>query len=336
MNLIRILPRKRGDADVAIDFGTANTRVFLRGSGIVFEEPSLCCFSDEPMRPKLIAAGDEAHRLVDRTFGSLRIARPLARGVLNDIDAGRELLRHALRAGIGGRHLRRPRAVLGVTADATHAERQALVTTAQDAGLRVVQLVPEPLAAAFGAGLPVDQAEGSMLIECGAGTTEVVVLSLGALCLRRSVRVGGHALDQAIAEYVHSKHKFQIGAETAERVKLEIVERMADDRPQPKDLELKGHNLLSGGPGVLAVNAWEIIAIVDRHAASIVDVVRDVLNDTPPELSRDIHDRGILLTGGSASITILQHAITRATGLSTRVAQDPLRCVAEGLGRLIS
>lgn len=336
MHQIQAMFTSRADAEVAIDFGTANTRIFLRGSGIVFEEPSLCCFSDETGRPKLMAAGSEVSRMVDRTSGSLYIVRPLVRGVLNDIDAGRELLRHALRIGIGRRHMRSPRAVLGVPADATDAEQKALITTAQDAGVRVVQLVPEPLAAAFGADVPMDGAKGSMLIECGAGTTEVVVLSLGALCLKRSVRVGGQALNQAIADHVHSKHKFRIGAETAERVKLEVAEWLADGHSHPKDLQLKGYSFLSGGPGTLAVSAHEIIGVVDRHAATVVDVVRAVLNETPPELSRDIHDHGILLTGGSASISILQHAIARATGLTTRVAPDPLRCVTQGLGRMVS
>lgn len=326
---------KRGAADLAIDFGTANTRIYVRGSGIVFEEPSLCCFSDETWEPKLLAVGEAVTRIVGRTSGPLRIARPLARGVLNDIEAGREMLRHAIHASIGRRRLRSPRAIIGVPADATHAERTALVTTANDAGVRVVELVPEPLAAAFGAGLPVEEPEGSMLIECGAGTTEVGVLSLGALCVQRSVRIGGHALNQAIIDHLHSRHKFLIGQETAERVKLEISERLFDDQSNTSDLELKGHNVLSGGPTTFCVSAQELIGVIDRHAALIVDVVRDALNETPPELSRDIHDRGIYLSGGSASVKILQHAITQATGLRTHVADEPLRCVAKGLGAMM-
>ncbi|RYE51934.1 MAG: rod shape-determining protein, partial [Rhizobiaceae bacterium] len=255
--------------------------------------------------------------------------------VLNDIEAGREMLRHAIDASIGRRRLRSPRAIIGVPADATHAERTALVATASDAGVRVVHLVPEPLAAAFGAGLPVDEPEGSMLIECGAGTTEVVILSLGTLCVQRSVRVGGQALDQAIADHLHSKHKFLIGKGTAERVKLDIAARLVGDQSHMADLELKGHNVLSGGPAILSVYAQEIVEVIDRHAALIVDVVRDALNETAPELSRDIHDRGIVLSGGSASVLLLQHAITRATGLATHVAAEPLRCVAKGLGAMM-
>ena len=336
MNLIQntVIPNRQ--ADIAIDFGTANTRIFVRGSGIVFEEPSLCCFDDASGHPKFVAAGAQVSKMFDRTSGSVRVVRPLARGVLYDIDAGREMLRHAVKLSLGRRRLRTTRAIVGIPSDATQAEQAALITAAEDSGLRVVQLIHEPLAAALGAGLPVDQPQGSMLIECGAGTTEVVVISLGAICLKRSVRVGGASLDQEIADYLRSEHKFLIGAETAERVKLEIAALLIADVEKFPEVVVMGQNSMSGGPGTLVLNAQQIVNVVNRHVAKILDVVRDVLNNTPAELSRDIHDRGLVLTGGSASVILLQHAIMDATGLPTSVASEPLTCVARGLGVILS
>ncbi|MEO9133046.1 MAG: rod shape-determining protein [Sphingomonas sp.] len=318
-------------ADLAIDFGTSNTRVFVPGEGIVFDEPSLCCFSSGGSRPALVAVGAKARDMLDRTSGALRISRPLRRGVLDDMEAGRELLLHAIRSAVTRRRLRSLRAVIGIPADATQAESKALLSTAADAGLRGVRLVAEPLAAAIGAGLPVTDPQGSMLVECGAGTSEVVILSLGAVCVHRSVRVGGLALDTAIADHLHYRHKFLIGAGTAERVKLEIVDRRDD---LTGSIEIKGRKLVTGGPGVIAVPALELAGIVERHATHLVDVIRDALIGTPPELSRDIHDKGIMLTGGGATVALLGAAIARATGLQINVAEQPLHCVVQGLGAL--
>ena len=314
--------------DIAIDFGTANTRVVVPGRGIVFDEPSICCFSIDDVRPKLIAAGNDALPMLDRTGRIGRIARPLARGVLDDIGAGREMLRYAIgRSGVT-RRLRSLRAVIGIPADATQAESNALMTTAHDAGLGHVELIPEPLAAAIGMGLPVSESHGTMIIECGAGTTEVVVLSMGSICLRRSVRLGGLALDAAIAEHLQLRHKLLIGAATAERLKLEIVGRVGTD---DDSIAVKGRSLVVGGPATVMIARRELETIVERHAMNIVAVVRDALSDTPPELSRDIHDNGIMLTGGCAAIGMIGQAVRDATGLATGVADDALLCVANGL-----
>lgn len=321
-------PAARETPDIAIDFGTANTRVVVPGFGVVFDEPSLCCYSLDDVRPRLIAAGNDALPMLDRTGRSGRIARPLARGVLDDISAGREMLRYAVaRSGVT-RRIGSLRAVIGIPADATQAEANALVTTARDAGLRHVQLIAEPLAAAIGMGLPVSASNGSMIIECGAGTTEVVVLSMGAICLRRSVRLGGLALDAAIAEHMLFRHKLLIGAATAERLKLEVV-RLAG--PSNDRIAVKGCSVVHRGPAMIEIARRELEMIVERHAMSIVAVVRDALNETPPELSRDIHDNGIMLTGGSAAIGIIEQAVREGTGLATHVAEDALHCVVNGL-----
>jgi rod shape-determining protein MreB len=314
--------------DIAIDFGTANTRVFVPGRGIVFDEPSICCFSLDDVRPRLLAAGSDAHPMLDRTGRSARVARPLARGVLDDIGAGREMLRYAItRSGVT-RRLQKLRAIIGVPADATQAEANALVTTAHDAGLGHVKLIAEPLAAAIGTGMPVTECSGSMIIECGAGTTEVVVLTMGAICLRRSVRIGGLSLDESIADHLHFRHKLLVGAATAEQVKIAIV---AENMPQEDMIAIKGRSIIAGGPAIVEVSRRELLMLVERHAMSIVDMVRDALSETPPELSRDIHDHGIMLTGGCATIGLVERAIRNGTGLTTQVAEDGLLCVAKGL-----
>lgn len=325
-------------ADVAIDFGTANLRVIRPQDGIVFDEPSLCCFTRGGVTQDLVAAGSEARPMVDRTPANLQIRRPLRRGVLQDLDTARDMLRYALDRMPDGRRMRVGRGVFGVPADATAAERSALLTAAQDAGFRSTQLVAEPFAAAIGAGLPVHEAVGTMIVECGAGTTEVAVLSLGDICLTRSVRRGGAALDRAIADHLHFRHKFLIGDATAEAVKQDYVRQrslVGAGGPAPETIELKGRSLGSGMPTTLAIALAELDQVVAKHVAQIVDVVRNVLIATPPELSHDIHERGIILTGGSALTPLLQSMIAQATGLAVHPAPDPALCVANGLHQML-
>lgn len=328
MSISFFKPAGRVMPDIAIDFGTANTRVVVPGRGIVFDEPSICCFSLDDVRPQLIAAGNDALPMLDRTGRSGRIARPLARGVIDDIGAGREMLRYAIARSGAKRRLRSLRAVIGIPADATQAEANALVTTAHEAGLGHVELVAEPLAAAIGMGLPVSESQGTMIIECGAGTTEVVVLSMGAIVLRRSVRLGGLAIDVSIAEHMQIRHKLLIGAATAERLKRDIVGRLDTDDDR---IAVKGRSIIVGGPATIEIARRELEMIIERHAMSILAVVRDALSETPPELSRDIHDNGIMLTGGSAAIGMIEQAVREGTGLATHLADDALLCVANGL-----
>jgi rod shape-determining protein MreB len=333
MNMDRTFFRP-GGADLAIDLGTANTRVMVRGDGLVFDEPSLCCFNERTGRPQLLAAGENVRAMVDRTPDALRVVRPLSRGVLDNMDATGELLRYAVRKSLNRRPRRSLRAIMGVPADATQAERNALLTAAGDAGLSKVRLLAEPLAAALGAGLPVARPEGSMLVECGAGTTEVAILSLGDICLRRSVRLGGQALDGAIADHIHLKHHFLIGTTTAEQLKLDMVSHL-EDEARPSTVSVKGRNLISGGPATIDIPLGEITGVINRHVARIVEVIRDTLNDSPPELARDIHENGIVLTGGSATLALLRREVIASTGLQVYVAEQPLQCVARGLGSLL-
>lgn len=333
MAVISFFPSQR--PDLAIDFGTANLRVIRRGDGIVFDEPSLCCFGDLDTTPSLVAAGADARAMIDRTPGGLQVKRPLCRGVLQDIDAATQLLRYAIPRALGRKHGRTANVVIGVPADATQAERGALLTAARDAGLGSVSLVAEPFAAAVGADLPVDIPSGTMIVECGAGTTEVAVLSLGAICLTQSERVGGASLDQAIADHLHFRHKFLIGDITAERIKQDYGRRRTDDAGSDASITVKGRSLSSGLPASLQLPFAELDRVVEKHATHIVDLIRDVLSETPPELSHDIHAHGIVLTGGGAVTPLLGDMIRKDTGLAVTVADDPALCVANGLHRML-
>lgn len=331
-----ILSRKR--AEIAIDFGTANMRVIRRDDGIVFDEPSLCCFSrQQGAASGLVAAGTEAHAMIDRTPVNLQVKRPLSRGVLQDIEAAKAVLRYAMARVDSSRRPRLPHALFGVPADATQAERNAMLTAANDAGFGDVTLVAEPLAAAMGAGLPVGDPAGSMIIECGAGTTEVAVFSLGGLCVSGSVRIGGAALDRAIADHVHFRHKFLIGDLTAERLKLDyVLRRRSGIADEAEIIRIRGRCLRSGLPKSIEIRLSELDRIVEKHVQQIVRVVRDVLGRTAPELSQDIHDRGVMLTGGGSLTPLMSEMIAQATGLRIEVAAQPSICVAQGLHRILA
>jgi len=331
--LSRVLPS--GAADLAIDLGTANTIVAERGSGMIFNQPSICCFSGTGDGASLVAAGAEAHAMIGRIVRPLRIARPLRNGVLSDMAAGRELLRHAVRQSGGAWRARKARALIGVPADSTQAEQRALLTAAEDAGLSHVRLLPEPLMAAIGSGLDIDAARGRMVIDCGAGTTEVVVISLGSICLAGTVRIGGDTLDEALLDHLQLRHRFQIGVATAERLKLELTELLDTGGDHERMISMKGHNSAAGRPETLSLPASELIRVYEKHLRNIVDIVRAALLRTPPELSQDIHDDGILLTGGASMAGLLGQRIGEATGLATHIAGTPLDCVALGLQQVL-
>lgn len=327
------LPQRR--PEIAIDFGTANIRVLRRGDGLVFDEPSLCCVAGKHNMTSLFAAGREAYAMIDRKPAALRIARPLCRGVLQDIDAAKRVLRYALSKARGRSRWRTPAAIIGVPADATQAERGAMLTAAADAGLGPITLLTEPLAAAIGAGLAVDEPAGSMIVECGAGTTEVAVFSLGGICGTGSVRIGGDTLNRALADQVHLQHKFLIGDRSAEQLKLDYVAHKGSCSAQGDAIPVSGRCLRTGLPKTIAIKMADLDRVVEKHVAQIVKVVRDVLGQTAPDLSQDIHDKGILLTGGSALVPLMRTMIADATGLEVMTADEPAQCVAKGLERLL-
>lgn len=316
----------------AIDFGTANLRVVSADEGVLLEEPSICCFNRDLRDCRPVAVGSKAWPMFERTPVGLHMKRPLDRGVLTDMDAAKAVLEHARRTMAGNRRLAGS-VLFGVPADATLVERRALTTAAEEAGIRSIALVDEPMAAALGAGLKVAEPQGSMLIECGAGTTEIVVLSLGGIGVKRTVRIGGNSLDQAIADHLHLQYKFLVGGHTAERIKLELSDDFRSQRPAP--LAVRGRNLVNGLPGTLTIEATEFEPVLRRHNSLIVKAVQETLAATSAELSCDIFEHGITLTGGSARVPLLAEMIAEMTGLQSIVANRNDLCVSLGLHAML-
>jgi rod shape-determining protein MreB len=326
---------RRHKPDLAIDLGTANMRIVVPGIGCIFDEPSLCCFEDIGGRSRFMAAGAAVHAMVDRAPKNLRVRRPLARGVLQDIEATSELLKHGL-ASISGRARRsRPRALIGLPADATKAEANALLAAAEDAGIGQVELVREPFAAAIGAGLPVGEARASMIVECGAGTTEIAVFSIDGQCKTRSVRIGGQHLDKAISEYLQTKHHFLIGRQTAESLKKELAGHSSKSSRTENAVQVKGRDLRTALPGMLTIPYSAFDPVLERHFSRFAEAARTVLGELSPDLAADLLDGQIIATGGGFSARFLADAIERECGVSVVLARDASGCVARGLQHLL-
>jgi len=321
--------------DLAIDLGTANMRMVIQGIGCVFDEPSLCCFEDIGGRPRFIAAGTAVQAMVDRAPKNLRVRRPLARGVLQDIEATSELLKHGL-TSISGRVRRYgSRVLIGLPADATKAEANALLAAADDAGIAQVELVREHFAAAIGAGLPVGEARASMIVECGAGTTEIAVFSIDGQCKTRSVRIGGQNLDEAIAEYLQTKHHFLIGRQTAETLKKELSDRTSKSSPAENVVQAKGRDLRTALPGTLSLPCSAFDPVFEKHFSRFAEATRTMLGELSPDLAADLLDGQIIATGGGISERFLAKAIERECGVSVVLARDASGCVAKGLQYLL-
>lgn len=316
---------------MAIDLGTANMRIMVRGEGVVFDEPSLCCYEDRGGRPHFVAAGSEVFAMVDRVPITFSVRRPLARGVLQDIEATSALLSHGISAVLGKKRKSRPTAMIGIPADATKAETNALLAAAEDAGFGRIELVSEPFAAAIGADLPVREARASMVVECGAGTTEIAVFSLDGKCYSRSVRLGGLGLDEALIEHLQTRHHFLIGKLTAENLKM----RLSLENDESQTLEIKGRGLHNGLPGVITLPASEFSPILKRHFARFADAVRLVIGEITPDLAADLLSERLVATGGGICAGFLADAVASECGLPITVANDPSGCVARGLNRLM-
>jgi rod shape-determining protein MreB len=318
--------------DVAIDLGTANTCIFARGRGIVLNEPSIVAFNTA--RGCVEAVGTEAHEMLGRSPANIKPVRPMKDGVIADFEAAEKMLTHFVRKAQGVRTLRRPRLVIGVPPEITQVERRAV----KDSGFRVkaseVHLVDEPMAAAIGSGLPVTEAAGNMIIDIGGGTTDIAVISLAGTVYGRSLRVAGNALDEAIMQYMRKAHNLLIGERTAEHIKLEVGS--AAPLEFPLTMEVKGRHLLEGVPRTVHIHDSEIREAVADPVRQIVGAVRDALECIPPELSADIYDRGVVLTGGGALLRNLDQRLRAETGLPVMVAENPLTSVVLGAGRMLT
>jgi rod shape-determining protein MreB and related proteins len=318
--------------DVAIDLGTANTCVFARGRGIVLNEPSIVAFNTA--KGSIEAVGTEAHEMLGRTPANIKPVRPMKDGVIADFDAAEKMLMHFVRKVQGSRPLRRPRLVIGVPPEITQVERRAV----KDSGFRVkaseVHLVDEPMAAAIGSGLPVTEAAGNMIIDIGGGTTDIAVISLAGTVYGRSLRVAGNALDEAIMMYMRRTHNMLIGERTAEQIKCEVGS--AAPLETPLSIEVKGRHLLEGVPRTVAISDDEVRDALGEPIRIIVQAVRDALERVPPELSADIYDRGVVLTGGGALLRNLDKRLREETGLPVLVAENPLTSVVLGAGKMLT
>ena len=323
--------------DLSIDLGTANTLIFVRGQGIVLNEPSVVAVRMDrgPGGPQSVAAvGAEAKRMLGRTPGNIRTVRPLKDGVIADFNMTEAMLQHFIRKVHSARFLRpSPRVLVCVPCSSTQVERKAIKESAEGAGAREVFLVEEPMAAAIGAGIPVYEARGSMVLDIGGGTSEVAVISLNGLVYSNSVRVGGDQFDEAIINYVRRNYGTLIGETTAERVKMDIG--CAYPQEQVKEMQLSGRNLAEGVPKNITMNSNEVLEAMSESLATITGAVKTALEQTPPELCADVAETGIVLTGGGALLPGLDKLLMEETGLPVLVADDPLTCVARGGGRAL-
>ena len=314
--------------DMAVDLGTANTLVYVRGRGIVLSEPSVVAIDQRS--GEIHAVGVEAKRMLGRTPGTITAIRPLKDGVIADFDVTEQMLRHFIHKANGNRFAH-PRVIVCVPSGVTGVEKRAVEEATLSAGARQAYLIEEPMAAAIGAGLPVSDPTGSMIVDIGGGTTEVAVISLGGIVVSQSIRVGGDEMDEAITSHLRKEYKLLIGLQTSEEVKLEIGSAW----PLTEELqaEVRGRDMLSGLPKTVVIGSEDVRRALDEPVTQIIDAIRGTLDKTPPELSADIMDRGVVLAGGGALLMGLDQRLRAETHMPVHVAESPLTCVAVGSGR---
>lgn len=321
-------------SDMAIDLGTANTVVYVRGKGIVLNEPSVVAVRAKTK--EVLAAGAKAKEMLGRTPESIVACRPMRDGVIANYDLTESMIRYFIRAVHDNRRtLVSPRMVVGLPSGITQVEKRAVEESARQAGAREVYPIMEPMAAAIGAGLPVQEPVGSMIVDIGGGTTEVAVITLKDVVFCQSLRVGGDEMDRSIVHYVKRKYNLLIGERTAEVIKMTIGSALLNPEIEKMSIEVKGRDLITGVPKTIKMSAPEVHESLLETIANIIDVVRVALESTPPELSSDLVDRGIVMAGGGALLKGLDQLISKETGLPVRVADDPLFCVVKGAGKVV-
>ena len=321
--------------DMAIDLGTANTLVYVKGEGVVLNEPSVVATVENQGRTQVLAVGNEAKQMLGRTPGKIQAIRPMKDGVIADFEVAEQMIKSFIKKVHSGRTLSNPQIVICVPTGATNVERRAIRESADAAGARRVFLIEEPVAAAIGAGLPVAEPTGSMIVDIGGGTTEVAVLSLGGVVHATSVKAAGDKFDEAIIEYMRSSHKLAIGETTAERMKKEIGSASTPEDGDGKSINVKGRDLITGLPKELSISQRQIAEALAEPVAQIIDTIKRALEQTPAELSADIVERGIMMTGGGSLLGNLDKVLRRATSLPVSIAEDPLLCVVMGTGKAL-
>ncbi|MGW4378547.1 rod shape-determining protein [Kitasatospora sp. NPDC004531] len=319
--------------DLAIDLGTANTLVYVRGKGIVLNEPSVVAVNTNT--GGILAVGAEAKQMIGRTPGNIVAIRPLKDGVIADFEITERMLRYFILKIHRRRYLARPRVVVCVPSGITGVERRAVVEASMLAGARQVHIIEEPMAAAIGAGLPVHEPTGNMVVDIGGGTTEVAVISLGGIVTAQSLRVAGDELDNAIVQHIKKEYSLLLGERSAEQIKMSIGSAFGLEDEKDEHAEIRGRDLVSGLPKTVVISAAEVREAIDEPVNSIIDSVKTTLDQCPPELAGDVMDRGIVLTGGGALLRGLDERLRRETGMPVHIAENPLDSVALGAGKCV-
>ncbi|MCB9982459.1 MAG: rod shape-determining protein [Rhodospirillales bacterium] len=322
-------------ADMAIDLGTANTLVYVKDQGIVLNEPSVVAIEMHYGKKNVLAVGNEAKQMLGRTPGSISATRPLRDGVIADFEVTEAMIKYFIRKVHNRRSFVSPKMVICVPSGSTAVEQRAIIESAESAGARRVELIEEPMAAAIGAGLPVTEPSGSMVVDIGGGTTEVAVISLGGIVYAKSVRVGGDKMDEAIIAYIRRVHNLLIGESTAERIKKEIGSACPPADGEGRRMEIRGRDLMNGVPKEIVVTERQVSEALAEPVGQIIEGVKVALEHTAPELAADIVDKGIVMTGGGSLLTNLDFVLRHATGLAVTLADDPLSCVALGTGHAL-
>ena len=317
--------------DIGIDLGTANTLVHVKGRGIVVREPSVVAINKKTN--SILAVGDEAKSMIGRTPGDIVAIRPMKDGVIADFDITQSMLKYFIKKAFSGGFMSKPRVVICVPSGVTEVEKRAVEEATLQAGAKEAYLIEEPMAAAIGASLPVEEPSGSMIVDIGGGTSEVAVISLGGIVTSKSLRIAGDEFDEAIVHYVKKEYNLMIGERTAEEIKMRIG--AAYPKPKEEYMEVRGRDLITGLPKNLSISSAEIMEALKEPINSIVDSIKYTLEKTPPELASDIMDRGIMLAGGGALLSGLDKLIKEETGMSVTVAENPLDCVAIGAGKVL-
>jgi len=318
--------------DMAIDLGTANTLVVIKGKGVVLNEPSVVAVVDEKGKKSVIAVGDEAKTMLGRTPGNIQAIRPLKNGVIADFIVTEEMIKHFIKKVHNRKSFANPRILICVPTGSTPVERKAIQDSALAAGARRVQLIEEPIAAAIGANLPIQEATGSMVVDIGGGTTEIAVMSLGGVVYSNSLRVAGDSMDQALIQFMRKKFNLLIGDATAEKLKKEIGTALATSN---NTYQVKGRDIRSGTPKEISLKEEDTAEALNQTLSQIMAGIKDALENTPPELSADLVDMGLTLTGGGALLKNMDKFIAKETGLPVQIADDPLACVAIGTGKAL-
>ena len=319
--------------DMGIDLGTANTLVYVKGKGIVLREPSVVAINNTTKKP--LAVGAEAKRMIGRTPGNIVAIRPMKDGVIADFDVTQIMLKKFIDKVITKSAFSSPRIIVCCPSGVTEVERRAILEATKQAGARDVVLMEEPMAAAIGAGLPVDEPTGSMIVDIGGGTTEVAIISLGGIVTSRSLRVAGDELDHAIINYIKKEYNLMIGERTAETIKMELGSAFKVEDEEEKVMDIKGRDLISGLPKTIEISEEQIREALSEPVFSIIEAIKITLEKTPPELSADIMDKGIMLAGGGALLRGLDLLINHETHMPVHIAESPLDCVALGAGKAL-